>query len=232
MTELANRPVERALGLLAVVSESGETTLTECARAAGLAPSTALRLLRTLEQTGFVHRTDDGVFHPGHRLIQLGARALGNDSLVSLTEPALRAIAAETGESAYLCARTADDGVVYLAQAEGSRSIRHVSWVGHSLSLDGSAAGKAVRGDVPACGYSATISTIEPDVIAIAAPISSPKGVIAALSIVGPSYRIDEDRQRQLGELVLAEAHRISAELGADESSRTETGPVDEEDPA
>src|SRR5437867_5228254 len=98
----STRSVERALALLATVCESETLTLTECARATHLAPSTALRLLRSLEQTGFVHRDDDGGFGPGPRLFQLGAAALGRQALTRLADPALRRIVALTGESAYL----------------------------------------------------------------------------------------------------------------------------------
>ena len=57
MAESSTRTVERALDLLAVICDAHGLTLSESSRAVDLAPSTALRLLRTLETRGFVHKT-------------------------------------------------------------------------------------------------------------------------------------------------------------------------------
>lgn len=224
MAEQATRTVERALELLAVVSERGRASLTECARDTGLAPSTALRLLRTLESTGFVERGDDGAFGPGHRLIGIGAKALGHDSLVALSQPSLSELASQTGESSYLCVGTADQGVLYIAQAEGNHTIRHVSWVGHRFAQDGSAVGLALRGRTPEEGYVGAASVVEPEVMAVAAPIRSATGIVAALSVVGPSFRLGEARITEVGALLAAEAERVSGLLGGGDGE-------DEEDP-
>ncbi len=213
MAEQSTRTVERALELLAVVAEQGEASLTECARSTTLAPSTALRLLRTLESTGFVHRDDDGVFRPGHRLIGIGAQALSHDSLVAFAQPSLGELARETGESSYLCVGTPDQGVLYIAQAEGSHTIRHVSWVGHRFLQDGSAVGQALRGGTPSEGYIATVSTVDPEVMAVAAPVHAATGIVAALSVVGPAYRLDQNRIAELGALLAAEAESMSVLL-------------------
>jgi len=54
----STRAVERAMGLLGEVCAEGEITLSQCARRARLPVSTALRLLRTLETSGFVRLTN------------------------------------------------------------------------------------------------------------------------------------------------------------------------------
>ncbi|MBN3585754.1 helix-turn-helix domain-containing protein, partial [Algoriphagus aestuarii] len=76
MSEQSTRTVERALALLSVVCEGERPTLAVAARAVELAPSTALRLLRTLEQAGFILKEDDGTYRAGPRLVQLGTHAL------------------------------------------------------------------------------------------------------------------------------------------------------------
>src|ERR1700712_1952695 len=73
----STRAVERAMDLLAQVCDHGGIGLADCARRSQLAPSTALRLLRTLESSGWVTRDDRGLFQAGVRLIQLGVAALG-----------------------------------------------------------------------------------------------------------------------------------------------------------
>jgi len=215
----STRTVERALALLGEVCLDGAITLSECARRTQLAPSTALRLLRTMEAAGFVSRRPDNTFHPGTRIVQLGALALGRQSLVTQTEPSLQRIVESTGESAYLVIRGPADTAVYLAMAEGTHAIRHTSWVGRAIDLEDLAVGRALRGDVPPDGYVAQRDRLEPDVTAIAAPIRWPGGVVGALNLLGPTYRIDEETLHRYGAIVAAEAEFVGSQLGAHPSS-------------
>lgn len=214
----STRTVERALGLLAVVVD-GDKTLAECARRSGLPVSTALRLLRTLEATGFVSRGTHGRFAPGPRLVQIGAQALSRDSLVRMATPGLLRIVARTGESAYLSMRGPSDTAVYVAVAEGTHTIRHTSWVGRSVPMSGLAIGQALRGEVAPGDYVAQRDREEPDVTAIVAPIASPGGVAGALSLLGPTYRIDDETMHRYGRIVAAEARAVAQQLGVSPAS-------------
>jgi urocanate hydratase len=208
------RAVDRALDLLAEVCADRPLSLAECARRATLPPSTALRLLRTLERAGFVRRDELGYFHPGSRLIQLGASALGRQAIVTMGEPALRRIVAATGESAYLSIAGPNDTAIYIAMVEGTHAVRHTSWVGRAVPMAGLAVGDALRGTVPESGYVAQRDLIEPDVTAIAAPIRRPGGVAGALSVLGPTYRMDDDTMHEYGQIVSREARGLAADLG------------------
>lgn len=210
----STRTVERALALLGEVCLDGSITLSECARRTGLAASTALRLLRTMEVAGFVSRSADGTFHAGTRLVQLGALALGRQSLVSRVQPSLQRIVASTGESAYLVIQGPSDTAVYLAMVEGTHAIRHTSWVGRAIDLEDFAVGRALRGEVPPDGYVAERDRLEPDVTAIAAPIRWPGGIVGALNLLGPTYRIDEATMHRYGAIVAAEAASVGTQLG------------------
>jgi urocanate hydratase len=212
----STRTVERALGLLAAVCGEGSLSLTEAARHAGLAPSTALRLLRTLESTGFVARDRAGAYHPGTRIIQLGATALGRQSLVELAQPGLARIVEQTGESAYLVVRGPGDTALYLAMVEGTHPIRHTSWVGRAIDLADLAVGAALRGDVPPGGFRAQRDRRDPDITAIAAPVPRPGGIAAALNLLGPTSRIDDARAEAYGRIVSREAALIGERLGVD----------------
>jgi IclR family transcriptional regulator, acetate operon repressor len=211
----STRTVDRALGLLAEVCVSGPLSLTECARRAELPASTALRLLRTLESAHFVARDRAGAFHPGTRVLQLGATALGRQSLVALAQPSLARIVELTGESTYLVIRGARDTALYLAMAEGTHAVRHTSWVGRAIDLADLAVGSALRGDVPATGYVAQRDRVEPDITAIAAPVRRPGGIVAAVNLLGPTYRMDEATTAQYGRIVSHEASVIGGLLGA-----------------
>ncbi|MFC7740135.1 helix-turn-helix domain-containing protein [Nocardiopsis composta] len=214
MAEQSTRTVERALDLLAAVADRGEASLTECARLADLAPSTALRLLRTLESAGFVQRDDEGAFRPGHRLIGIGAKALGHDALAATAQPSLHELARASGESGYLCVGTPTRGALHRpGRGEPDHPARQLGRPPVPPGRLGHRAG-AARGD-PEEGWVAAASVVEPDVVAVAAPVRAPTGTVAALSVVGPAYRLTGERVRELGEMVLAEAEHVSAKLGA-----------------
>lgn len=225
MTHVAATPtraVDRALDLLAEVCAHEPLSLAECARRAGLAPSTALRLLRTLERAAFVRRDELGSFHPGARLIQLGAAALGRQAIVTMAEPALGRIVAASGESAYLSMAGPHDTAVYVAMVEGTHTVRHTSWVGRAVPMANLAVGDALRGNVPKSGYIAHRDLLEPDVTAIAAPIFRPGGVAGALSLLGPTYRIDNDAMHRFGQIVSREARGLADRLGVSHGASAE----------
>jgi IclR family acetate operon transcriptional repressor len=214
----STRAVERALGLLTQVCAEGAISLTDCARRVDLPTSTALRLLRTLESADFVARDQRGFFRAGARLTQLGAAALGRQNLVAMAEPSLQRIVAETGESAYVSVHGPGDTALYVAMVEGTHSVRHAGWVGRTVALKGSAVGRVLGGRVPPAGYVAKRSTVEPDVTAIAAPIWRPGGIAGAVSLVGPTYRINDEKLGSFGRIVSREAAVITGQFGASES--------------
>lgn len=219
MSEPSTRTVERALALLAVVCDRQRVTLADSARAAELAPSTALRLLRTLESSGFVRKDESGAYRPGSRILQLGTLALSNESLVAFCHREMLQLVEETGESVYLSVEGHLDTALYISIVEGTHSVRHASWVGRTIPLQRSAAGRVLLGDVPVEGYVVVERGIEPDVTAIAAPIQSGARIVAAMSLVIPSYRITELHVARYGRSLAAAASRLSAGLAMGSTS-------------
>lgn len=213
MTEGSTRSVERVLALLATVCEEGTVTLTEAAAHVDLPISTALRLLRSLTNEGFVSRDDDGVFHVGPRMMQLGAASLSRSNLIRMAAPIMDSLAQETGESVYLASRGFGDTALYIHISEGTQSIRHTSWVGRTIPLHTSAAGQTLLGNVPQGEYLILHGSVEPDVTAIASPIQVGDRVLAALNLVIPSYRVTEGATATFGSALSREADRISSML-------------------
>jgi IclR family transcriptional regulator, acetate operon repressor len=207
------RTVDRALELLAEVCTEESLTLSEAARRVGLPVSTALRLLRTLESSGFVSRNNTGEFAAGPRLIQLGAYSLGRHSLLRLAQPAMRRIGERTGESVYLAIEAPGNSAIYIGMVEGTHVVRHVSWIGRTVPLEGLAIGRALTGDVERDGYVAERDHLDPDLTAIAAPIRWAGGVAGALNLLGPTYRIDEQRMHAYGRVVASEAEALGTLL-------------------
>jgi len=64
-------------------------------------------------------------------------------------------------------------------------------------------------------GYAVADQELEPGLVAIAAPVQRADGeVVAALSISGPSVRLDADRIEQVAALLITEARGMSEALG------------------
>jgi DNA-binding IclR family transcriptional regulator len=209
------RTVERALTLLASVAEDGGT-LSSLARAAGLSPSTASRLLGTLAGAEFVRRDEHGQYHAGTRLRQLAAATLRQDPLYELAGPHLEALASETGETANLAVAADVQRIVYLRQVAGPKLVQTAGWAGRTIPRRGTALGAALRGALNGSGYVARNGTVEPDVTSIAAPVYDAGGeIVAALSVLAPSYRVSRRRVELCGRAVARHARELSRSLGA-----------------
>ena len=95
--------VARAIALLDAVAESdGGARVNELARRIGVNPSTASRLLATLEAGGLVERDPGGPYRLGLRLVALSDRVLGQLDVRERARPWLIWLVEETGETATL----------------------------------------------------------------------------------------------------------------------------------
>lgn len=208
------RSVGRVLDLLEIVLATGECNLTAAAAASGLTPTTALRHLRALEARGYVERDAGGTFSVGPTMLRLAA-VLGDADptghLAATAQPHLDALAAETGESAYLAV---SDGRIatYIATAESSRAIRHVGWVGQNVTLTDTAVGEAL-GSPGRCVT--RTGAVEPDIAAISIAIPTPGPLQVALSIIGPQHRFTDAGRADHERAVRRVAERLANQLGA-----------------
>jgi urocanate hydratase len=209
------RATDRGLSLLREIADNpGGLPLAELAREVGLNASTALRQLRSLEAAGFAARRADGDWEPGPELLRIARNLVTHATLPRLAAPLLAEVAGVTGESVYLAEPVDARSAVYVAMEAGSYAIRHVSWLGRTVPRRGSAVGQALAGRVDADGVVVVHDAVEPGVTAVAAPVRGGGGAIdAALSLVGPSFRLEGD--------VLAEARRIVAEAAATLQTRS-----------
>jgi IclR family pca regulon transcriptional regulator len=89
--------------LEAFTVERSEMTLSEVARAAGIDPGTAFRMLNTLVMLGYVARVPEGKrFRLTLKVIDLGLHAIGRADLRELARPILRSLVDEVSEAASL----------------------------------------------------------------------------------------------------------------------------------
>lgn len=207
------RSVGRAFDLLEIVAGQGETNLTTAASLAGLTPTTALRHLRALESRGYVRRDLEGSYSAGPTVLRLAAAARDDGPfarLVGAAQPVLDELTERTGESSYLAV---SDGsrAVYLATCESTRSIRHVGWVGKAVPLAGTAVGEALAG---LAGARTKSGSVEADIAAVARCVLDGDRVVAALSIIGPTHRMDHAAVEAATAALQHGVERLVAELG------------------
>jgi IclR family acetate operon transcriptional repressor len=136
----------RALALLNRISEAPDegATLTELAQQVGLPPSTAHRLLTTLEQERYVRFDHDGRrWSIGVQAFVTGCTFTKTRSLVGLARPHMRRLMEDSGETVNLAIE--DEGeAVYLAQVECRQMMRAFARPGSRVPLHCSAVGKAI----------------------------------------------------------------------------------------
>lgn len=186
------RATDRGLALLRVVADHATgIALADAARAVDLSPSTALRQLRSLEMAGFASRNVDGRYLPGPELLRIARSLSATATLPRLADAALLILATTTGESAYVAEVADSRHAVYVASHPGSHAVRHVSWLGQRVPRRSSAVGAALAGRIEPDGVAVRLDAVEPGITAVSAPVRDAGGkVVAAVSVVGPSFRL------------------------------------------
>jgi DNA-binding IclR family transcriptional regulator len=236
--------VARAIALLDAVADSdGGARVNELARRIGVNPSTASRLLSTLEAGGLVERTPEGPYRLGLKLVALSDRVLGQLDVRDRARPWLIWLVQETGETATLSvpgggeAITVDyvpspSSVVSLARL-GRPSVAHATAAGKAMLAFGPTgpSGELTRftertitdpealehelDRVRAAGIAEAVGEREPDLNALAAPVTGRGGeLVAILGLQGPAARLPAATRRALREPLLRAARELGQALG------------------
>jgi DNA-binding IclR family transcriptional regulator len=233
--------VVRALALLDALAEQPQGLgVNELARRIGVNASTASRLLATLETGRLVEREPGGPYRLGMRLVALADGVLARLDVREIARPRLRALAADTGETATLSvpapteAVTVDfvpgeASVVSLARV-GRPSVAHATAVGKVVLAHGGEVGELTRftrrtivdpqalaaevESVRERGWAESVGEREADLNALAAPVLDHAGELAAvLGLQGPAARLTAERRRAILPRLLEEAAGLQAQL-------------------
>ncbi len=135
----------RALSLLEALAENEDgLSLTALAKQVGLPPSSAHRLLTTLQRKRFVR------FEPGAMTWRVGVQAfvVGNSfarsrEVAPLAMPYMRRLMEKTGETVSLYVVNGGQAIC-IAQVQSRQVVRAISRPGGGLPLERSASGKAI----------------------------------------------------------------------------------------
>ncbi|MCZ8273443.1 MAG: IclR family transcriptional regulator [Microcystis sp. LE19-4.1E] len=116
--------LERAIAVLRVLADADGLSLTEVARQAELAPSTAYRMLSTLQVAGFaeIHESNQ-LWFIGVEAFRIGSAFLRRRKLSERGLSIVQNLMLQTGETANI-ALAERDGVVFVTQAETHEPIR------------------------------------------------------------------------------------------------------------
>ena len=234
--------IDRAAQLLTLVLEGERPRpLAELAGAAALPKSTTSRLLGALERQGLVQqRGRRGSFEPGPVLRRFAHRG----QLAELAQPHLEALSVASGETINL-AVPGPLGVEHVAQIESRHFLGTGQWVGRRVPYHCTAVGKvliAFGGAEPGAlepltpatiadpdrlateiarvrrnGYATAVDELEVGLSGLAAPVFGVGGqAFAALSISGPTLRLEPQRIADLQPKLIYEAQALGHDMGAD----------------
>jgi DNA-binding IclR family transcriptional regulator len=244
MSDASGRPVgsvARALALLDALAE-GPAGVNALARRIEVNPSSASRLLATLERGGLVEREPGGPYRLGLHIVALADRVLARLDVRELARPQLRALVEATGETATLSVPGGDEAVT-VDFVPGESSVVSMARLGRPSIGHATATGKvmlAFTGAEPRALTPLTERTItdperlaaelaavreqgwaeaegerEPDLNALAAPVLARDGSVAALlGLQGPAARFTAARRAEVLPRLLEAAAAVSRALG------------------
>ncbi|MFB6892321.1 IclR family transcriptional regulator [Kitasatospora sp. NPDC056327] len=233
-----SQSVDRALTLLGSLGD-GPVTLEQAATSIGVHKSTALRLLRTLEEHGFVHRLSDRRYRLGGRVLSLAQRALQEIDVRQVAAPHLAALNDRCGCTVQL-AVLQDDEVLYLDELPGRWPLDagRPARIGWRSPASGTAIGRVLLAGLPedgrtGDGLSADLAEVRrrgwaaesadhrEAVTCVAAPVAGSDGrAVAACAISAPADRVSPAELVRLVPELLCTAEAISLAYGGSPTPR------------
>lgn len=143
------KALDRGIALLRHLAGEERATLTNVALQSGLTPSSAYRILVTLQRHDLVEFDETTQeWAVGLEAYRIGSRYLARRGLLDVARPVMRELMRATGETANLA--VADHGeVVFVAQVEARHPVRAFHGPGSRGQLHASGIGKALLAELP-----------------------------------------------------------------------------------
>jgi DNA-binding IclR family transcriptional regulator len=137
-----NQSVQKAAALLRAAASQPDTA-SGLARRAALPWATAVRLIRTLEHEGFLHRLPSGDrYVPGFELLRLAGSGGESRILTAIATEPLERLVEEVEESVNLTVVLPDGQLDVVAQIDPPRLIRSANYIGRWYPGHASSIGK------------------------------------------------------------------------------------------
>ncbi len=140
--------LDRGILVLINLAKSGSSTLSDLSIRVGMPPSSAHRILITLQKHGFVEFSEtEQKWSVGIEAFRVGSAYLERTSLVEAAHKIMRELMEETGETANLGIADRSD-VVFISQVESHNPIRAFFHPGTRSAIYASGIGKALLSEM------------------------------------------------------------------------------------
>ena len=243
------RAVERALDILTAFTPGDrELTAGELLKRVDLSRPTLYRLLRTLENKGFIVSSGDPQrFALGASVAQLAHVWGAGLDIAAVAGPMLRRLWDETGETVALLVHEGNDRLC-VAELPSAQPLSFKRGVGHRENVARGASGRVILAHLPSPegyvpqedrapaalaalrrrlekvrkqGFEVSRDELIKGAVAVAVPVFVGDGqVIGSLAVFGPGVRVDEARVAFFAERLKAESKKLSQALGQRQEAR------------
>jgi IclR family transcriptional regulator, KDG regulon repressor len=151
--------VGNAIKVLEAFHDSGvELSLHDVSSRARVSKTSALRILYTLVELGYIDRNPEtGRYQLGVKLVEVSHRAVSSRSLIQIARPYMAQLRAQFDETVNL-AVLRNNEIVYLEIVESRQSFRMVTEVGSRVPMHATALGKAIAAFLPPSAMRAILS--------------------------------------------------------------------------
>lgn len=232
------RSVENALLLLeALAEEDSKCSLSQLSQHLGMTKASLFRLMATFESHGYVERKQGSSdYKLGLAAFEVGQKLLSRMGLLRKARPVMEQLVRNCNETVYLVVQR-DKEALFLAMSDADQKVKIVSLTGRRFPIESCAAGKIflafdsqnnkellkdnqqLSNDIKE--WQQEGACIDHDGIGegstcIAVPLLDSENQLAGcLSLIGPSFRMPDERtKQQLLPALKAAGETISAKLG------------------
>ncbi|WUJ73465.1 helix-turn-helix domain-containing protein [Kribbella soli] len=172
--------LERGLAVIRAFSaDAPSLTLSEVARAVGITPATARRILLTLEELGYV-RSDHRRFSLTPRVLALGWAYLSSLDLGELAGPFMEELSAKTRESCSIATLDLPD-IVYVARVPTSRIMTVALGVGARLPAYPTSMGRVLLAGLPEDELTSYLDSLQAEALT-QRTVTSPENLRATIT--------------------------------------------------
>jgi IclR family acetate operon transcriptional repressor len=197
--------LDRGLTLLRALARAERATLTEIALSAGMVPSTAHRMLNTMQRHGITAFDENSQnWMVGVEAFRIGASFMRRTSLVEASRGVMHDLMEESGETANMAIADGGD-VVFISQVETNDPIRAFFRLGTRGHMHASGIGKALLAELSRGEVEAILSRKGLPVFT-AKTLTSPEALFGDLEATRARGWSLDDEEQTLGMRCLAAA--------------------------
>ncbi|MBM7647351.1 DNA-binding IclR family transcriptional regulator [Bacillus ectoiniformans] len=145
---MSNKTVLKSMEIIKLFFQHEELTLQQIVKQTNLPKTSAHRMAESLEEMGFLQKTNEGGYKLGLMFLQLGTLVADRLDIRQLAYPVMKQLKEETGEAANLVIRDGDEAV-YIEKVDTSERVRVYTQIGRRAPLYGGACPRILLAFMP-----------------------------------------------------------------------------------